>query len=77
MMSHEVQKHFPNAYCTSYKNKFWCIGWAFELEPIIAVGPSPKRAWANAAKLVRGKNKEEAIEKLKKVLMEKELNESH
>jgi hypothetical protein len=69
---HAVQKHFPNAYCTSYKNKF-CIAWDFELEPIIAVGAKPKRAWANAAKLLKGKNKK-AIDKLKKKLMEEEVD---
>jgi hypothetical protein len=71
---HAVQQHFPNAYCISYKNKF-CIAWAFDLDAIIAVGPKPKRAWANAAKLLKGKNKK-AIEKLKKKLMEEEDNET-
>lgn len=67
---HEVQKVFPNAYCTSLKDKY-CIAWAFDLEPIIVVAKKPRAAWKAAARLVHGKNKKQ-IEKLKKKLLEQE-----
>ena len=65
-----VIKVFPQAYCTSYKDKF-CVAWPAGIEPIIAFGPKPKKAWHNAAKLVRGKNKK-ALEKLIRKLIEEE-----
>lgn len=67
---HEVQKVFPDAYCISYKDKY-CVAWAFDLEPIIAVAKKPRAAWRAAARLVHGKNKKQ-LEKLKKKILEVE-----
>ncbi|GEM_PF-5760382 len=72
-MMDAVREVFMGAECMGYNcEKGFCIYWPTDISPIIATGQHPRKAWRNAYKLVKGKNKK-ALEKLKKSLLEQEV----
>lgn len=71
-MKEAVREAFPEAACMGYNMKVgFCIFWPTEMSPVIAVGQHPTKAWKNAYKLIKGKNKK-ALEKLRRAVIEKE-----
>jgi hypothetical protein len=69
----EVRKVFPQAACTGYNaQKGFCVFWPTETNPVVATGQHPRKAWKNAYKLIKNKNKK-ALDKLKKSILEHEV----
>lgn len=65
----DVQHVFPDAMCISLNGlEGFGILWPLEAA-IVATAQHPKKAWANAHKLIKGKNKK-ALERLKKRIIQ-------